>query len=112
LATADARPTSVSAKLGDGRSAKITISAQRAGPISFTVDLSTGPAVQQLTASAANAAKSLGPIAIPLVAVGKSTTEYSASSVLLPGAGSWVITLNVRTSEFDSTVATATVVLH
>ena len=72
--------------------------------------LSSGPAVQQLTATAALPAQQLGPIAIPLTTDGAGS--YSAASVLLPAAGAWVFTINVRTSEFDSTVAAATIVLH
>jgi copper transport protein len=112
LAIVDERPHTVTADLGGGRTAKITVSSQRHGAVSFVVDLGAGPTVSQLTATAGLAAKQLGPIAIPLTAVAQSTTSYSATSVLLPAAGTWVITLNVRTSAFDSTVATANVVLH
>src|SRR5262249_38465743 len=111
LAIQDSRPHTVTTSLG-GRSAAVTVSTQRHGPVAITVTLDPGPAPTALSATAALAAKQLGPIAIPLTAVKGSTTEYSASSVLLPAAGAWVIQLNVRTSEFDSTVAAATVVLH
>jgi hypothetical protein len=68
--------------------------------------------VTTLVATAALPAKQLGPITIPLARNGTTGAVYAASSVLLPAAGSWVITLTVTTSQFDSTVATATVVLH
>jgi copper transport protein len=112
LAIADARPHTVSTAIGGGRTAEITVSSQRRGPIAVTISLGAGAAPEQLTATATLAAKQLGPFTIPLTAVPGSKNEYSASAVLFPSAGPWLITLNVHTSEFDSTVATATVALH
>jgi copper transport protein len=115
LAIQDERPHTVTTKIADGRTARITVSTQRHGPVSVTVDLGSGPAVTTLVATAALPAKQLGPVAIPLAKSGTTGTGgsvYAASSVLLPAAGSWVITLTVSTSQFDTTVASATVVLH
>jgi copper transport protein len=78
--------------------------------VQVSVVLSAGAAPQQLTLTAGLAAKQLGPITVPLAA--SSANRYSASSVLLPAAGSWLFTLTVRTSEFDSTVTDATIDLH
>jgi copper transport protein len=110
LITIDSRPHTVSADIGGGRSAAITVSSQRHGPVQVSVVLSAGAAPQQLTLTAGLAAKQLGPITVPLAA--SSANHYSASSVLLPAAGSWLFTLTVRTSEFDSTVTDATIDLH
>lgn len=52
----------------------------------------------------AEPADELGPIPVPLQAAGPG--RY-ASTVLLPTAGRWELSLTVRTSEFDSTVAVA-----
>ena len=60
------------------------MSTQRHGPVSFTVKLSGGAPVQQLTGTASLAAKDLGPITLPLTGVNDSTTDYTATSVLLP----------------------------
>ncbi|MBV9593039.1 MAG: copper resistance protein CopC/CopD [Actinobacteria bacterium] len=109
LISIDSRPQTMHAALGNGRTATITLSSARHGELSVDVTLSSGPAPQSISATAALPAKQLGPVAIPLKASGRS---YSASAVLFPAAGRWVITLTVRTSQFDSTVAAVKVSLH
>jgi copper transport protein len=108
LITIDSRSQTVSAPLAGDRTVAVTLSSRRHGTLEVDVALSEGPRPQQLTATAALPAKELGPIAIPLTA---QSGGYSASGVLFPGAGSWVFTLDVRTSEFDSTVTQVTVPL-
>ncbi len=65
LAIADERPHTVITELGNGRSAKVTVSSQRHGAVNITVTPSSGPAITTLTATAALAAKGLGPITVP-----------------------------------------------
>ena len=105
----DSRPQTVTAQLNGGRTVAVTLSSRRRGTLAVDVALSNGPIVQQLSATAALPAKELGPITIPLTA---RSAGYNASGVLFPAAGSWVITLDVRTSQFDSTVTQVTVLLH
>jgi len=52
-------------------------------------------------------ARQLGPIPVKLQAAGPGS--YTSTDVLLPAAGAWEISLTVRASEFDSTVAVARV---
>jgi copper transport protein len=104
-----AKARSATMALGGGRTATVTLDPGKHGPVTVTVQLSPGAKPQQLTATAALPAKQLGPIAIPLKAAG---SEYSASGIVLPSAGKWTITLNVRTSEFDSTVADTKIRLY
>jgi copper transport protein len=71
--------------------------------VQFTGDLRP----TAVTATASLPAQKLGPIPVALQAVGPQS--YTATGVLLPAAGTWEITLSVKTSEFDSTVAVAKV---
>jgi copper transport protein len=110
LAAARAEARSSTVALGSGRTATVTLDPGRHGPVSVTVHLSPGARAQQLTATAALPAKQLGPIAVPLTTSDGAT--YSASSVVLPSAGRWTITLTVTTSEFDAVVADAKIRLY
>jgi copper transport protein len=109
LDTVRARPRSSHVALGGGRTATVTLDPGRHGPVTVTVALSPGPKPEDLTATAALPQEELGPITIPLRASG---ADYSASGVVLPSAGRWVITLTVRMSEFDSVVADTTIRLY
>jgi copper transport protein len=98
--TQASKPESATAQLGNGRTALITITPHRAGPVAVTVALSSGATPTSLTLTASLASKQLGPITVPL-----STTDhktYDASGVLLPSAGKWDFVLIVQTSQFDS----------
>lgn len=109
LAAQHEQARSASMRLGDGRTATVTVDPGRHGPVTVTVALSPGAKPQQLTATAALPDKQLGPIAIPLQATGAA---YEASGVVLPAAGRWTITLTIRTSEFDTTVADTKIRLY
>ena len=109
LAANRANPRSAHVALGGGRAATVTLDPGRHGPVTVTVRLSPGAKPQELTATAALPDKQLGPIPIPLRAGGG---EYSESGVVLPSAGTWTITLTVRTSEFDSVVADTKIRLY
>jgi copper transport protein len=77
------------------------------GSVRIGVQLSAGLKPTNLSATASLPARQLGPIPLVLQAAGGGS--YTASNVLLPAAGNWQISLTVQTSEFDSTVAVATV---
>lgn len=109
LAAQHEQARSAEVALGNGRTATVTLDPGRHGPVTVTVVLSRGAKPQQLTATAALPDKQLGPIAIPLRANG---AEYTASGVVLPAAGRWTITLDIRTSEFDSVVADTKIRLY
>jgi copper transport protein len=109
LATQHEKARSATVALGSGRSATVTLDPGRSGPVTVTVRLSSGAKPQQLTATAALPDKQLGPVAIPLRASG---AEYTASGIVLPSPGRWIITLTVTTSEFDSVVADAKIRLY
>ncbi|MEO6504313.1 MAG: hypothetical protein ABIQ09_20695, partial [Jatrophihabitantaceae bacterium] len=79
------------------------------GDVRITVRLSGGPPATGVTATASLPAKQLGPIPVTLQAAGPGT--YTSTGVLLPVAGVWELSLTIRTSEFDSTVAVARIEL-
>jgi copper transport protein len=101
--TAAAGPESATVNLGNGRTAVLTISPHRHGPVAVTVTISAGVTPTSVTLTAAQTAKQLGPITIPLTTTDKKT--YSAANVLLPAAGTWTFALTVQTSQFDSVTA-------
>jgi copper transport protein len=109
LITRDSKPQTVTAQLGDGQSVAVTLSSRRHGDLAVTLTPSAGLKPESLTATAAQNAQHIGPLTIPLT---QAAGAYSASGVLFPAAGAWVITLNVRTSQFNATVADVTVTLH
>ena len=110
LAATRSGPQAASTSLSGGRRVTVTIEPGRHGPVSVTVALTPGPKPLQLTAAAALPDKQLGPIPIKLAT--KDGTTFTASSVLLPAAGRWTVTLTLRTSEFDSVVADVKIRLH
>jgi copper transport protein len=77
------------------------------GNVQIGVQLSAGLKPMKITATASLPAQKLGPLPVALQAAGPGS--YTASNVLLPVAGNWQISLTVQTSEFDSTLAVATV---
>jgi copper transport protein len=110
LAAPDRRPVSASAALSGDRSATVTVDPGEHGTVSVAVALSGGPEPKQITATALQPARQLGPIPVPLRANG--TDLYAASGVDLPVAGTWVITLVVTTSQFDAVTTDVTIRLN
>ena len=78
--------------------------------MTVTITLSPGAVPQQLTCAATLPDKQLGPIPVPVTK--QPDGSYQASNVLLPVSGNWLMTLTVRTSQFDSVVTTVTVHLN
>jgi copper transport protein len=97
-------------QLGGGRSATVTVDPGHAGLVAVRLQLDAGPAPLAVSATANLPAQKVGPIAIPLEQ--RPGLTYSASSVLLPTPGEWTLTVDVRTSEFDSVTADASLGLH
>ncbi|MEP7180271.1 MAG: copper resistance protein CopC [Pseudonocardiales bacterium] len=108
IATRQLRPAAASSDLGDGGSARVTITPGRHGTVVVDVSLTSVVKGTKIRASAALPAKQLGPIPIPLAPNGAN--QYTASNVNLPAAGDWVISLVVTASQFDA--VTAQVKIH
>jgi copper transport protein len=103
IATRELRPAVAATDLGDGSSARVTVSPGRHGTVVVDVSLNSVARGTKIRATAALPDKQLGPIPIVLAANGPN--EYTASNVNLPAAGDWVISLVVTTSEFDAVTA-------
>jgi copper transport protein len=110
LAASDREPVSASAQLGGGRSVTVTADPGVHGPVSLSVELSPGTRPKQITATALQPDKQLGPIPIPLRPNGADL--YGANDVNLPVKGTWVITLVVTTSAFDAVTTDVKIGLH
>jgi copper transport protein len=103
LAAQDRKPITTSAPLGGGRSASITVDPGQHGAVSLTVTIPDG--AQQVTGTATEPARRLGPIPLHLRPVGAGT--YQATDVNLPVAGTWLIDLTVTSSRFDAVTTEA-----
>ena len=110
LAADDRQPVSASASLGGRRSVTVTADPGEHGPVSLAVELSPGAEPKQVTATALQPDKQIGPIPITLSPNG--TDLYGASNVNLPVKGTWVITLVVTTSAFDAVTTDVKISLH
>ncbi|MDT4963325.1 MAG: copper transport protein [Pseudonocardiales bacterium] len=108
IATRELRPAAASTDLGDGSSARVTITPGRHGTVVVDISLSSVAKGTKIRATAALPGQQLGPIPIPLAADGAN--QFTASNVNLPAAGDWVISLVVTTSQFDA--VTAQVKIH
>ena len=107
---ADRAAATATAPLGVDRTATVRVAPARHGPVTVNITLSPGAAPQQLTCAATLPDKQLGPIPVPVTK--QPDGSYQASNVLLPVSGNWLMTLTVRTSQFDSVVTTMTVHLN
>ena len=67
-------------------------------------------AIPELDASISLPAQGLGPLTIPLVNAGPG--HYFATNVDIPIAGTWILTLTVRTSAIDEQEVTAPLPVH
>ncbi len=103
VAAVAAKPQTSRVELAGSRTATLTVSPGRHGTVSVSLTLSAGATPIGLTLNAALPAKQLGPIPVKLA--GTDGRNYTASNVLLPAAGKWSFTLDIRTSEFDAVTA-------
>jgi copper transport protein len=107
LAADRARPRSTTVEVSAGSRAVVGVDPGVHGTVVITVRLNGGSPGSKVSATASLPAKQLGPIPVPLKAVG--TNSYSGSGVVLPAAGMWQVSVTVQTSQFDSTTAVAAV---
>jgi copper transport protein len=107
LAADRAKPRSTTVEVSASSRAVVGVDPGVHGTVVITVRLDGGAPASKVTATASLPAKQLGPIPVPLKAVG--TNSYSGSGVVLPSAGMWQVSVTVQTSQFDSTTAVAAV---
>lgn len=107
LAAERSKPRQTSVRVTAQSQALVEIDPGVHGNVRIAVQLSGGLHPTAITATASLPAQKLGPFPVSLQAAGPQ--NYTATGVLLPAAGTWEISLNVQTSEFDSTVAVAKV---
>jgi copper transport protein len=107
LAADRAKPRSSTVEVSAGARAVVGIDPGVHGTVVITIRLDGGTPASKVSATASLPAKQLGPIPVPLKAVG--TNSYSGSGVVLPAAGMWQVSVTVQTSQFDSTTAVAAV---
>ena len=93
------------------RSATIEIDPAHTGAVDVTISLTGVRSIENLTVTAALPSQHLGPLPVPLH-VGTTPAEFTAHDLDLPLPGAWQFELTLRTSEFDSTVADATVAIQ
>jgi copper transport protein len=103
------QPISATASLGAGRSVTVTADTATHGPVSVTVEVSTGAAPQSITATAVQKKAQLGPLPITLTRAGSGVYEGSAT---LAVSGTWDIDLVVTTSALDATNTDVELALH
>jgi len=108
LAAQDREPITTSAPLGGGRSAAVVVDPGEHGVVSVTVTIPDG--AQQVSGTATEPDRRLGPIPLHLRPVGAGT--YQATDVNLPVAGTWLIDLTVTSSRFDAVTTEAKVGLR
>jgi copper transport protein len=108
LAAQDREPITTSAPLGGGRSAAVVVDPGEHGVVSVTVTIPDG--AQQVSGTATEPDRRLGPIPLHLRPVGAGT--YQATDVNLPVAGAWLIDLTVTSSRFDAVTTEAKVGLR
>lgn len=107
LAADRAKPRSSTVEVSASSRAVVGVDPGVHGTVVITVRLDGGAPASKVTATASLPAKQLGPIPVPLKAVG--TNSYSGSGVVLPAAGMWQVSVTVQTTQFDSTTAVAKV---
>lgn len=110
LAASHRHPIAATAGFDDGHQATVIIDPGIHGTVVVDVTLSSGTPVGQVTATATQPVRQLGPIPIPLHET--SPGRYGASGVQLPVAGRWVIDLTLTTSEFRAVTTQAEIELY
>lgn len=102
------RAATVTVAFDTTRSATIRVDPSHTGPVDVTITLTGVTTVQSLTVTAALPSHDLGPQPVTLHA-STARSQFDAHGINLPVAGPWRFELTLRTSQFDSTVADATV---
>jgi copper transport protein len=101
-------PVSGSASLGGARTVSVTVEPGVHGPVDVSIALSGGGATQ-VTATATQQAKQLGPIPVKLT---RERPGFYDGNVSLPVAGDWNFDLVVTTSKFNATTTDLMLTLH
>jgi len=108
------RPYRTTIQLAGGDTAQISVSPARTGPNTVQASLRDRQGrpleAREVGLSVALPAAQLGPLPVTLVRAGPGS--YRAAGVTLPSPARWRLTLRVRTSEFDATVAEADVLVR
>jgi copper transport protein len=109
-AAADRAPVAATIALSTDRRLTLQVTPGRHGPITVTIAVGPGAAVQQMTVTAALPSASIGPIPIPVD--GLDDLDFQSGKVVLPTAGIWQFAVSVQTSEFDIISATVPITLR
>ena len=110
LAAQRSKPQTTTVAVTNTAKAVVEVTPGKHGSVEVAVQLTGAIKPTDVTATASLPAKGLGPIPVKLQAAGPAT--YSATDVLLPSAGDWLISVTVQTSQFDSTTAVAKIHLY
>jgi copper transport protein len=105
-----AKPRATTVKLTTASDARLQVTPGTHGPVQLSLDITGGATPLEVTATASLPSAQIGPIPVELVAA--NPRSYSASGLVLPSKGNWQIDVTVRTSQFDSTTAVATLRLY
>ncbi|WP_375482408.1 copper resistance CopC/CopD family protein [uncultured Jatrophihabitans sp.] len=108
LAAQHREPISRTASLGSGASVTVTSDPGTHGNVQLTVDVE-GRTPTQVSATATQKAKQIGPIPVKLTKAGARSFNGSAD---LPVAGRWEIDLVITTSRFDATTTDVVLSLY
>jgi copper transport protein len=103
------KPVTTTVEVSANQTATLTVTPARHGPVAIKITITGGTSPQSISATATLKAKDLGPLDLGIAGQGR---EWAASSALLPSAGNWSFAITVRTSQFDSTTATAIVRIY
>jgi copper transport protein len=109
-AATDRAPVAATIALSTDRKLTLQVTPGRHGPITVTIAVGPGAAVQQMTVTAALPSASIGPIPIPVD--GLDDLDFQSGKVVLPTAGVWQFDVSVQTSEFDIISATVPITLR
>ncbi|MHA3701709.1 copper resistance CopC/CopD family protein [Jatrophihabitans sp. YIM 134969] len=101
------RPASTTASLGGSQSATVTVTPARRGAVGISVRLAGTTEVEDVSISALQQKRGIGPVEVDLEWQGGPL--FTASGVVLPVSGPWTFTLRVRASQFDAVVADVTI---
>jgi copper transport protein len=108
------QPYATTLQLAAGGTAQLSVTPARQGSNTVRVDVFDQAGkprdAQGVTLSAALPAEQIGPLPLSVTKVGAG--HYQSAGVSLPRPGTWKLTVRVRTSEFDVSVAAADVPVH
>jgi copper transport protein len=105
------QPYATTLQLAAGGTARLSVTPARQGSNTVRIDVLDQAGkprdVQDVTLSATLPAEQIGPLPLSVAKVGAG--RYQSASASLPRPGTWKLTVRVRTSEFDVSVAAADV---